>query len=426
MPNFLERLEIEMEKKTFSFLLVFFIIFLGVDVVSIVMVTLQTVSLIYWYLIPLIVTLLFTGVIIENRKRSWFLLLLIPEGALTLVVAFVSDPIGLAILWIFIGVFSGFTITALLAYFADVTKIEQRGKIAGVITGIAWIVSGILLSWFSSGLFAPTAVAFIVSLAILKLTGAGITIYILFSGSEEKPIPAPESGDQGIMDKILTTFDFLWANSKYRTYLVACFFIFVAQGIFLPSGGAGQIAPQNYQQIASIGFAVGGLVLILSGVVLDKSRKQVIFFGAILSAISFLAFFFPMGAVFLAGFSIVITTIIIILADLAPPNFRARYYSVFLLVSFIGLLIGYWIGLAAMNSPWIVLVCVILTAIGILLIQLFGDESNLEDVSFPATPTPSPIDTTTPTTTPTTEDSSETDDDSHVPPSVVDMDPENP
>ncbi|MFX1296917.1 MAG: hypothetical protein ACFFD2_18925, partial [Promethearchaeota archaeon] len=122
MSNFLERLEIEMEKKHFSFLLIFFITFLAVDIVSIIIIQIQF-TIIYLYLIPLIIVLIFAGLIIDKRRRAIFLLLLIPEGFLTLILAFVTDPFSIGILWVFIGVFSGFTIKALLGYFADITNI---------------------------------------------------------------------------------------------------------------------------------------------------------------------------------------------------------------------------------------------------------------------------------------------------------------
>lgn len=412
MPNILDRLEIDMEKKIFSFLLVFFIIFLGINVITIIMALIQTFWVIYWYLIPMLVALIFAGVTVDARRRVWCLILLIPEALLTLVVAFViTDTVALIILWIFIGLLSGFTISAMLAFFADITKMEQRGKVTGLIGGIAWIVSGILLSWYSSTLFVASA--FMVVIAIVKLAGAGIVIYILFTGidKENQPPSSSEYATESILDKITASFNFLWSNPKFRTYLIAFVLIMLAQGIFLPIGGLEQEDYQSYQQIASIGFAVGGLLLIVSGYLLDKGRKQVLFYGAILCNISFLSYFFPIGAVFLAGIPIALTTILIVLGDIAPQDMRGRYYAVFLLFSFLAFFCGFLIGLGigggyqVGGNPWVVLVCAIITGLGLLLIYLKGEESNIEEVTFPPSSAPPSVMDLSSTETSFTDDS---------------------
>ncbi|NVM55316.1 MAG: MFS transporter [Candidatus Helarchaeota archaeon] len=400
MPNILNRLEIEIEKKVFSFLLVFFIIFFGIDVVSVIMIEIERGGfwILFWYLIPLFITLLFSGLIVDNRRRAWFLILLIPEGLLTLVLAFViNDTVALSILWVFLGIISGFTITAMLAFFADVTKMEQRGKIAGLISGIAWIISAIVLSWHSSTIFAPNIL--MVAFGIIKLIGAGIAIYILIAKTDETiaPVMKSESTDEGFLQSIVSTYNFLWGNQKFRTYLIAFMLIWLTQGIFLPIGGFGQTSYPYYQEIASIGFAAGGLFLVVSGFLLDKGRKQVLVYGAILGTISFLSYYFPIGAVFLAGLPILITTIIIVLGDISPQDERGRYYSVFLSLNLVAFFIGFFIGYGlgggyhVGGSPWVALTCLIITGIGLLLIYLWGKESNLEEVSFPPSePSPAP------------------------------------
>ena len=68
------------------------------------------------------------------------------------------------------------------------------------------------------------------------------------------------------------------------------------------------------------------------------------------------------------------------------------------------------------TSPWIALTGVIISGIAFVLIYLWGEETNLEEVTFPtspATPAPSTISTPSPST-------SEDEDNPLVPPSVED------
>ncbi len=426
MSNFLDRLEIQMEKKIFSFLLIFLIIFLGVDVVSIIIVQLQTTptlsaNIIYVYLIPLIITLIFAGAIVDRARRSWFLLLLIPEGLLTFVLAFNIGNLAVeSILWVFIGILSGFTIVGMLAFFADVTKMEQRGKTAGIISGFAWIVAATALSWYSSTIFVPMVL--IIAFAIVKLIGAALSVYILFAKTEEtiESVPTTPSEGRTILDVIQESYGFVWDNPKFRIYLISFVLIFLAQGIFLPVGGAGQTSAQDYRSMASIGFAAAALFLLIGGPILDKGRKQILFYGSILAVISFLSYFFPVGAVFLAGFAVLIVAIIIVISDIAPPDRRARYYSVFLSLNLLTFFLGYLIGNGAGGStasPWVAFACAVITGLALLFIYLWGEETNLEEVTFPTSPTSFSIDTSPPEIEEKTPDEDET---PLVPPSVED------
>ena len=416
MSNFLERLEINMEKKIFSFLLVFFIIFLGIDIVSIILIQLPTPGfpVIYGYVLPLIIVLIFAGAFVDRARRSWFLLLLIPESLLTFVLAFnIGNSAVEWILWPFIGILSAFTIVGMLAFFADITKMDQRGKIAGVVTGIACIAGAAVLSWFSSTLFS--AIGLMIVFAVVKLIGAAISLYMLFAKTEESidTVPTVDAEGRSIFDVIGESFSFVWDNPKFRTYLISFALIFLAQGILVPIGGAGQTTIQLYQAMASIGFAAAALFLIISGPLLDKGRKQIVIYGAILAIISFLSYFFPVGAVFLAGFAVLLVAIIIVISDISPPDRRARYFSVFLSFILAMFFVGYLIGAALAPSPWIALTGVIISGIAFVLIYLWGEETNLEEVTFPTSPAPFTISTPPPSTS--------DDEDNHlVPPSVED------
>lgn len=390
MGNFLERFDIQMEKSTFSFLLVFFIIFLGVDVVSIIMIQIQGILIVVWYLVPLIIILVIAGLLIDKRRRAIFLLLLIPEGFLTLVLGFVTDPFGLAILWVFIGVFSGFTIVAILGYFADTTSSDQRGSIAGLVCGITWIIAAVLLSWLTSTISAPNILMFV--FAGIKLTGGGISIYILIRKMDipnESTVDHSNSGGFGGLLK--ESYGFLWEDSTFRSYLIIFILIWLAQGILLPFGGIAQSSPQPYQSMASIGFFAGGFSLIIGSYMLDKSRKQMIVLGSILALLSVLAYYFPIGSVCLAGISVLITTAIIILADIAPVDRRARFYSVFLLCNFVAFLAGFFIGYIiagiytftpTVRNDLIVIVCAIITGFAVLFSIIWGKDSKSSDTDY--------------------------------------------
>jgi MFS family permease len=377
MSNFIGRIGIEMEKKIFSFLLIFLIIFLGIDLVTIIMNQISGFLVIIWYLIPLIISLIIAGVIIDKvGKRSIFLLFLIPEGLLTLVLGFnVTNPTALAILWIFIGILSGFTITSLLGFFVDTTNIEHRGKIAGIVSGVAWLVAAVVLSYSVSAIFAANILMF--AFAVIKLIGGGIAFYLLFAKIEEKKdIIKHQATSQGFVSYLKESYRFLWADKKYIIYLIAFVLIWVAQGIFMPIGGSGQAPPQNYQQITSIGFAAGGIILILSGFLIDeKGRKEILVYGAILVSISFISYYFPLGAVFLSGIPVLFTCIIVFLGDIAPSDAKTRYYSVFLLFNFLAFFIGYIIGIIITPSQWVALACIIISALALLLIFLKGAKS---------------------------------------------------
>jgi MFS family permease len=397
MSNFLSRLNIDMEKKTFSFLLVFMIIFFGIDIVSVLLTTPSGIWVVFLYGIPLILTLIIAGVVIDKlAKRTWFLLLLIPEGLLTLVLGIsITDPTANTILWIFLGIFSGFTIAALLGFFADMTKQDQRGKVAGLVCGLSFLVAAILLSWISSTVFAANVLMYL--FAIIKLAGGGISFYLLIRKPEsggEAPTKFQGTG-QGFLGYLKQAYSFIWTDKKFRIYFIAFALIWVAQGIYAPIGGFGQVSPPNFQQIASIGFAAGALFLIMMGSVVDQhGRKQMLLYGTILAILSFLSSYFPLGAVFLAGLPLLIAIILVFLGDIAPSDGKARYYSIFLMINLLGFLIGVIIGLAiGVGSVGVVVACIIITAIALVLILLKGEES-LEISGFKASEPTSPAPTT--------------------------------
>jgi len=386
MSNFLSRLNIEMEKRVFSFLLVFLIIFFGVDITTILIINLKAVDfqVIYWFIIPLIITLIFAGVIIDKAgKCTWFLILLIPEGLLTIVLGInVTDPTTEAILWVLIAILAGFTMVAILGFFVDKTAMNQRGKVGGLVFGIAWVVAAVLLSWYSSGIYQnnPFAASLLLYIfAIIKLIGGGISIYLLIRKTEApgESSVSFQASQPGFVEYLKESYRFIWADKKFILYLIAFILIWMAQGIYTPIGGFRQVPPAPYQSMASIGFAAGSLFLITTGAVIDQQgRKQMLIYGTILAVISFLSCYFPLGDVFLAGFSLVIATIIILLGDIAPGDAKGRYYSIFLLSNFLAFLIGYIIGSASTsNLDWVVLACIIITAIALLLIFWKGQES---------------------------------------------------
>lgn len=392
-----------MEKKTFSFLMIFLIIFFGIDIVSI-LIPLTGIWVVFPYIIPLIITLILSGVIIDKlAKRTWFLLLLIPEGLLTLVLGInITDPTTFTVLWIFIGIFSGFTIVAILGFFADMTKLDQRGKVAGLVCGLAWLVAAILLSWVSSTIFSANAL--LILFAIIKLAGGGISFYLLIRKSEpvgEAPTKHQATG-QGFLGYLKDSYSFIWTDKKFFLYFIAFILIWVAQGIYTPIGGLGQAPPSNYQSIASIGLAAGSLFLITTGSLMDQhGRKHMLIYGSILATLCFLSYYFPLGAVFLAGIPLTISTILVLLADLAPNDARGRYYSIFLLANFLAYLIGFIIGLATVNAAswtidgggWVSFACIIITALALVLILLKGAES-LETSGFKVSEPTSPPPTT--------------------------------
>ena len=339
-----------------------------------------------------------SGVIIDKvGKRSWFLLLLIPEGLLTLVGGFnVGNALVLTILWIFIGILAGFTITGLLGFFIDHTEREHRGKIAGIITGIAWLIAAVGLSYFISALFSAAVLMF--TFAVLKLVGGGIAVYTLFSKMEEKSetIVKRQSAAQGFGPYLKESYEFLWADKKFILYLVAFVMVWIAQGLFLPIGGSGQVPAQSYQQIASIGLAAGGLFLILSGFLIDdKGREEVLIYGGFLAAISFISYYFPLGAVFLSGIPVLMTTIIVVLGDIAPPDAKGRYFSVFLLFNFVALFVSWVIGSNLVASQWIALTCIIISTVALIFIYLWGaktlEGADLDYVERPVSAITAPI-----------------------------------
>jgi len=111
--------------------------------------------------------------------------------------------------------------------------------------------------------------------------------------------------------------------------------------------------------------------------VIDQhGRKVMLIYGTILTLFSFLSSYFPLGAVFLAGLPLLIAIILVFLGDIAPSDAKGRYYSIFLMVNFLGFLIGVIIGLAiGTGSVGVVLACIIITAIALVLILLKGEES---------------------------------------------------
>ncbi|MHA1270681.1 MAG: MFS transporter [Candidatus Helarchaeota archaeon] len=378
--------ESSFNKKHFFYLLIFIMTFaISFMLAEIIAAT------IYLFGIPFIITLICSGIIVDRGYRLYPMFLLLGEGVLLIVLGLIfNSPQQMAVylLLIILGLLSGITTCALMANFADNTderfgKIE-RSTIAGFIFAITWVIIAITISAYITSLSSSIGQlifsVILIIFGVVKFTGGICAVIIKFTAGESPEIVKYEFTG-GISGFFKDSFGFLLTDRKYFTYWIGFMLIWIAQGIL-----SQLISPYtglNFLQIYTLGFATGGLILVAGGYMIDKiGRKNMIIYGMLLTTASFIVCIFDMGAVLVSGIAILVSIIFIVLADLAPPDFRGRYSGIFIGLIILGFLIGQIIGIGGSNPIYSIsyyIAGAFLSAIALIIIIIFGKDSKQND-----------------------------------------------
>ncbi|MBD3229764.1 MAG: MFS transporter [Candidatus Lokiarchaeota archaeon] len=369
-------------KKHFIYMLIFILTF----AISFMLAEI-IVDSIYFFGIPFIITLIISGVLIDKGHRLWFMVLLLGEGALIIVLALSYQTIfARNILFILLGILSGFTTCGLMANFADHTDEQfgnlNRSTVAGFIFSITWIIIAAAISAYLRYSRAPldpinqwVYIGLLIFFGGVKFAGGICTIIIWITEGEAKSIIKYEMTG-GVKGFFKDSFWFIISDKKYFTYWISYMLVWISQGMLslltIPTGGL------SFLEISTYGFATGGLILVAGGYMIDKiGRKNMVIYGMILTTASFIVYIFDMGAVLTSGIAILVSTIFVIIADLAPADSRGRYSGIFIGLLLLGFLIGQIIGLGATttNTFAYFIAGAILCGIGLILVLIFGKDT---------------------------------------------------
>ncbi|MHA1249262.1 MAG: MFS transporter [Candidatus Helarchaeota archaeon] len=342
-------------------------------------------SSMYLFGIPFIITLIVSGVIVDKGWRLYSMFLLLAEGVLLIVIGLIinTEPLAVNLLLIILGLISGLTTCALMAYFADHTD-EQFGKMerstaAGFIFSITWILMAISISAYNVASQATVGLTMFGIMLIIfggiKFTGGICAIIIKFTEGESPAIVKYEMS-KGIKGFFKDSFGFVISDKKFFIYWICYMLVWISQGII---SNLSTLTGLNFNQISALGFATGGLILVAGGYMIDKiGRKNMVLYGLILTTASFVVYVFDMAAVFYSGIAILISTIFVILADIAPPDSRGRYSGIFIGLILIGFFVGQIIGIGGADPAITMgyyIAGAILCGIALIIIFAFGKDT---------------------------------------------------
>ncbi|MHA1229303.1 MAG: MFS transporter [Candidatus Helarchaeota archaeon] len=369
-----------LDKKNFFYMLIFIMTF----AISIILAEIIQSSM-YLFGIPFIITLIVSGVIVDKGWRLYSMFLLLAEGVLLIVIGLIinTEPLAVNLLLIILGLISGLTTCALMAYFADHTD-EQFGKMerstaAGFIFSITWILMAISISAYNVASQATVGLTMFGIMLIIfggiKFTGGICAIIIKFTEGESPAIVKYEMS-KGIKGFFKDSFGFVISDKKFFIYWICYMLVWISQGII---SNLSTLTGLNFNQISALGFATGGLILVAGGYMIDKiGRKNMVLYGLILTTASFVVYVFDMAAVFYSGIAILISTIFVILADIAPPDSRGRYSGIFIGLILIGFFVGQIIGIGGADPAITMgyyIAGAILCGIALIIIFAFGKDT---------------------------------------------------
>jgi hypothetical protein len=382
--------ESKFNKKHFFYMLIFILTF-GISFLLAQII----IDSIYFFGIPFIIVLVVSGVVIDRGRRLWPMTLLLGEGALLIVLALTyQEPLSRNILLVVCGCLSGFTTCALMAHFADQTDDEfgkmNRSTVAGFIFSITWIIIAVAISayiTYNPSDPSPDPLAQIIYTGLLMFFGGvkfvgGICAVVIWitEGEADSIVKYEFSG--GITGFLKDSFWFILTDKKYLIYWIGYMLVWIAMGIM---SQLISLTGLTFLNISTLGFATGGLILVAGGYMIDKiGRKNMVIYGMILTTASFIVYIFNMGAVLLSGIAILVSTIFVILADLAPADSRGRYSGVFIGLILVGFLIGQIIGLGAdaSNMVGFYIAGGILCAIALVIVLLFGKDTRKSETPY--------------------------------------------
>lgn len=270
-----------------------------------------------------------------NLLYLWIILGVVTSSLLALLSNF--TVIQVLIVCVLLGVSFGLGMPSCLAYFADSTLVENRGRIGGIIlltTNLCAPLFAISFKMFSLG---------VNSLILAIWRGSGLIVFFL--RPEEKN--APEMKKNISFKKVLN-------NRSFFLYFIAwflfCFIDRFEKEIFTTREGL--LDPDFYRFMLMIGAAIGSLFAFIGGLLCDWiGRKRVVIYGFIASGLAYAIIgIYPMIISWyvysvvdgIAAGILWVTFWLVVWGDLSQSGSREKYYAIgeipFFLTSIIQLL----------------------------------------------------------------------------------------
>lgn len=281
----------------------------------------QFLSVLSIYHVAIIASSIFGSILSEKIERLPLLYVWMFLGTgLSLLPALFDDitMMTLSSIYLLWGISFGIGMPSCLAYFADCTKIENRGVLSGIIFFFILILFGI----------SNLMVNYIV---LVVLRGAGLAIFYLLRPDRKTNISETKkniSYNSIFHDKLFLFYFIPW--------LMFCFIDRFEEPILTSSQGYEPIA-QSVQ--ASI-LLIGSISALIGGLLSDRiGRKKVVLYGFVTLGIAYAIigidqtegslswpFYFVIGSI--ATGILWVTFILTLWGDLSQPGSREKYYVI--------------------------------------------------------------------------------------------------
>jgi len=293
------------------------------DLLSVLNVT-YTQTLIIWtsYFVAIVGSSI-VGSILSNRiRRLSFLYLWIISGIVTslLPALFNSSTVThVLILSIFLGVSFGLGMPSCLAYFADCTIVENRGRIGGITLLITNLSAPLLVILFMLFDLRVNSIIF------AMWRGTGLIIFFL----------KPEENSSSKTRKNIS-FTSIFRDRSFLLYFVAWFMFCLIDRFEMPILSA---ASGDFQYLIPVmGPVIGGLSALVGGLLSDwVGRKRVVLYGFVTLGIAYaivgiaptsFSWYFYLVIVSISTGMLWVAFLLILWGDLSQSGTREKYYMI--------------------------------------------------------------------------------------------------
>jgi DHA1 family multidrug resistance protein-like MFS transporter len=241
-----------------------------------------------------------------------------------------------------IGIFSAMTITVAQTVATDLSTVENRGRVVGMMHGMQLVV----------GIASPAIGGLIAEVVSIRtpfyVSGVGVLVFAIwavFRMPETRPpvVPAPDAAPTGVRARRFAWIELL----RDRNFLLVCMIGFST--FFLRGGASLSLVPLYADQVLGTGpgligllftgaSLIHGIIIYPAGALADRfGRKPLIVPAGILVGIGFFAFPFASSvALFVLTFMLVHAAIgfggqapSAYLGDVSPPALRGLSFGVY-------------------------------------------------------------------------------------------------
>ena len=214
--------------------------------------------------------LLGAGIRVRSTRLFFSIWILIGIASTLSLVVVAGNPVGASASSLFLGVSIGWGIPLILSYFAEFSRIGNRGTFGGLI----WGVSGFLILFLAAALNGMNSSSKFIVLALWRSLALISPIFLM--KNDERPTEPVESYSELLTDKSLLMYLLPW--------IMFCLVNWTEAPI------VSNLFGQNFynQQVIFIQFALIGVFAFLGGFLSDKvGRKPLTIVGFILLGIEY-------------------------------------------------------------------------------------------------------------------------------------------